>query len=128
MSGKNLRKLFAAKAPYDRKNTEALFWRRWKTSSGRRGTARLSTGRLPAVRGLGRGRFAGWRIWLLCPFGRRLCEYEKRLCEYIYVFDLPSSDQANLRRMMALANGIAVWGSAPQRKCSARNERSGIAF
>lgn len=40
----------------------------------------------------------------------RLIEYEPRLADFIYVFDTPSSDVHAMRKMAALADGIAVWG------------------
>lgn len=41
----------------------------------------------------------------------KLIEYEPRLADFIYVFDTPSSDIHAMKKMAALADGIAVWGS-----------------
>ncbi|MDE7362412.1 MAG: acyl-CoA reductase [Oscillospiraceae bacterium] len=40
----------------------------------------------------------------------KLIEYEPRLADFIYVFDTPSSDVHAMKKMAALADGIAVWG------------------
>ena len=40
----------------------------------------------------------------------KLIEYEPKLADFIYVFDTPSSDIHAMRKMSALADGIAVWG------------------
>lgn len=40
----------------------------------------------------------------------KLIEYEPLLADFIYVFDTPSSDIHAMRKMAALADGIAVWG------------------
>ncbi len=40
----------------------------------------------------------------------KLTEYEPSLADFIYVFDTPSSDVHAMRKMAALADGIAVWG------------------
>ena len=40
----------------------------------------------------------------------KLIEYEPLLADFIYVFDTPSSDVHAMRKMAALADGIAVWG------------------
>lgn len=40
----------------------------------------------------------------------KLIEYEPALADFIYVFDTPSSDVHAMRKMAALADGIAVWG------------------
>lgn len=40
----------------------------------------------------------------------KLIEYEPRLADFIYVFDTPSSDIHAMKKMAALADGIAVWG------------------
>ena len=40
----------------------------------------------------------------------KLIEIEPSLSYYIYVFDTPSSDIATMRRLTAMADGIAVWG------------------
>ena len=40
----------------------------------------------------------------------KLIEYEPVLADFIYVFDTPSSDIHAMRKMAALADGIAVWG------------------
>ncbi len=39
----------------------------------------------------------------------KLIEYEPSLADFIYVFDTPSSDIHGMRKMAALADGIAVW-------------------
>lgn len=41
----------------------------------------------------------------------KLIEYEPELADFIYVFDTPSSDIHAMKKMAALADGIAVWGS-----------------
>lgn len=40
----------------------------------------------------------------------KLIEYEPQLADFIYVFDTPSSDIHAMKKMAALADGIAVWG------------------
>lgn len=40
----------------------------------------------------------------------KLIEYEPKLADFIYVFDTPSSDVHAMKKMAALADGIAVWG------------------
>lgn len=40
----------------------------------------------------------------------KLIEYEPKLSDFIYVFDTPSSDIHAMKKMAALADGIAVWG------------------
>ncbi len=40
-----------------------------------------------------------------------LIETEPRLSEYIYVFDLPSTDVESIKKMLAVSDAAAVWGS-----------------
>lgn len=41
---------------------------------------------------------------------RRLAAIEPRLRPYLYVFRISSADQAAMKRLAGLADGIAVWG------------------
>ena len=47
---------------------------------------------------------------LTVRFFRELIAIEPRLAGYVHVFDTPSTDLAAMRRLIALADGIAVWG------------------
>jgi acyl-CoA reductase-like NAD-dependent aldehyde dehydrogenase len=42
---------------------------------------------------------------------RMLIEAEPRLAEYIYVFHLPSTDAESIKKMLAVSDAAAVWGS-----------------
>jgi len=40
-----------------------------------------------------------------------LLECQPELCEYVYVLDLPSTDVESIGKLLAVSDGVAVWGS-----------------
>jgi hypothetical protein len=42
---------------------------------------------------------------------KRMMEIEPLLAEYVYVFDLPSTDAESIKKLLAVSDAVAVWGS-----------------